>query len=353
MSAKVRILNPGIMTTVQDKGRFGYQSQGITAAGAMDLQALRIANKLVGNEAYQGAFEFSYFAPEFVVDDGPVRLALVGDMKAKITPASGEESYEVEGRQSFTMQVGDSFKPGPINSRVYGYLAVQGGIEVPEFLGSQSTYARSKLGGFEGRALAQDDVVSVASIANTESQDLAVPSLPEWNQSDPIRIVLGPQDDYFSDDQQALFLSQTYSVSRQVDRMGMRLEGEALKHITGADIASDGIAIGSVQVPANGLPIILLADHQTAGGYSKIATVITSDLPRLAHMKAGNSFSFRSISVDDAEEILMVEEKALMSLFDKIAPMKPDATQIAAKLYKSNLVSGVLDANNPVPEVEA
>ena len=352
MSAKLNIINPGMMATVQDKGRFGYQSQGITAAGAMDLEALRIANALVGNDPYQAALEFSYFAPEFIVEEMSVRLALVGDMTAKIQPANGDEAYEVKGRQSFLMEVGDRFKPGPLNNRVYGYLAVEGGIDVPEFLGSQSTYARSNLGGFEGRTLAPDDLLPVSSAQSIEKQDLAVPALPDWEASQPIRVVLGPQDDYFADEQNALFLNQTYTVSRQVDRMGMRLEGEALTHIAGADIASDGIAIGSIQVPANGLPIILLSDHQTAGGYSKIATVISSDLPRLAHMKAGNSLTFQSVSVEEAEEILRVEENKLAALLDKMSPMKPDASQIAAKLYRSNLVSGFLDAQNPNLEAD-
>jgi biotin-dependent carboxylase-like uncharacterized protein len=347
MSAKLEILNRGMMATVQDRGRFGYQSQGITAAGAMDLDALRIANTLVGNTPFQGALEFSYFAPEFKVLDAPVRFALVGDMSAKIFPGGGDEFYEVKGRQTFSMQPGDLFKPGPLNNRVYGYLAVEGGIEVPEFLGSQSTYARSKLGGFEGRALLEGDLLPVSPSNQTDTQDLAVRALPDWDRALPIRVIFGPQDDYFSNEEKDKFLSQAYSVSRQVDRMGMRLEGEALEHIVGADIASDGIAIGSIQVPANGLPIILLSDHQTAGGYSKIATVISADLPRLAHMKTGNSFSFQSVNVEEAEEALRNAEKALATLLETISPMTPDANQIAAKLYKTNLVSGVLNATNP------
>ena len=178
------------------------------------------------------------------------------------------------------------------------YLAVEGGIAVPRVLGSASTYVRAALGGLNGRALQRDDVIPLAIGCASERNELRAPALPSGSSDQPIRVVLGPQQKYFRKEALATLLDAEFRVSKDADRMGMRLDGPLLRHRRGWDIVSDAIATGSIQVPGSGQPIVLLADHQTTGGYPKIATVISADLPRLSAgaVPAIHCVSFRSSS---------------------------------------------------------
>lgn len=296
----LEVLQPGLLTTVQDLGRPGYQQFGIPVAGAMDGYALRIANRLLGNEENAAALEITMLGPElrFLAD---TTIAITG---GDLLP--GINGQEIPMWETVAVHMGDRLGFGEIRSGCRAYLAVAGGIDVPVLLGSRSTYLRGQLGGLEGRRLKAGDVLSAGCPRKVALLGIRVPGelIPRYGQEIAVRVVLGPQQDYFLPESIHTFLTEPYTVTEQADRMGCRLEGPRLSHIRGADIVSDGIPPGAVQVPGHGLPIVMLADRQTTGGYAKIATVISSDIPKLAQAKPGDVIRFSQISVEAAQAIL-------------------------------------------------
>ena len=227
-----------------------------------------------------------------------------------------------------------------------GYLAVEGGFDVAPVLGSQSTYTRAGLGGFDGRPLRTGDLLP---LHQAQAKERAESMLPELNLATPerIRVVLGPQDDHFSERGKRTFLQSVYTVSPASDRMGMRLAGAALEHSDGFNIVSDGIAPGSIQVPGNGLPIVLLADRQTTGGYPKIATVIAADLPALGRLAPGARVAFAAVSVAEAEAAHRQLAACLAQLPRQIVAVRPQPALDETALLGANLVSGVVSAHDP------
>jgi antagonist of KipI len=201
------------------------------------------------------------------------------------------------------LAAGDVVRIGAARAGVRGYVAVAGGIEVPPVLGSRSTYLRGRLGGLEGRALRRDDVLRPGAAGPVRRR--AVPSglVPDWRREPVLRVVLGPQADRFTDDGLATFLGGTYEVLPQSDRMGARLAGPRIAHARGHDIISDGIALGAVQVPGDGQPIVLLVDRQSTGGYTKIATVCSFDIPRIGQAKPGQRVRFSAVDVAEAQRL--------------------------------------------------
>ena len=289
MRPALRVVAPGLMTTLQDLGRPGYQHLGVPVSGALDHVSLRAANLLVGNAAGVGALEIAYQGPTLRVEADSVRIALAGgrapiDILPPIaTEAAAGASPHMRARASCA---GRCVKIGALAGSAVAYLAVEGGFDIAPVLGSQSTLTRAAIGGLEGRALKAGDVLPLKLGAADEREEVVLPPL-DLSPRTRVRIVLGPQEDYFTPAGLRTLLESTYAVSQASDRMGMRLEGPALEHSAkGYNIVSDGIAHGSIQVPGNGLPIILLADRQTTGGYPKIATVISADLPALGRTDA-------------------------------------------------------------------
>ncbi len=285
MKPALRVLAPGMMTTLQDLGRRGYQSLGIPVSGALDAVALAAANALVGNPSRTGALEIVYHGPTVAVEAESARFAFAGGATA-IEALRGERASgatRLPPLQSVRLRQGEVLRVGSLSGSAVGYLAVEGGFDVAPVLGSQSTYARAGLGGFAGRPLRAGDLLP---LRQAHAKDRAESMFPALDLAPPqrIRVVLGPQDDHFTARGRRTFLESIYTVSPASDRMGMRLEGAALEHSDGFNIASDGTAPGSVQVPGDGLPIVLLADRQTTGGYPKIATVIAADLPALGRL---------------------------------------------------------------------
>jgi biotin-dependent carboxylase-like uncharacterized protein len=333
-----RIVQPGLLTTVQDLGRIGHQALGVPVSGALDGIALRLANRLVGNSSGDAALEIIGIGPVFTVTDGTARVALVGGGARLIVgdrPAL-DPGASVTLKEGIEIRVG-----GPLTGPAY--LAAAGGFAVPEFLGSRSTYLRNTFGGFDGRALRPRDMLPLRLDAPPPGAELRLASPWDYAETSAIRVVLGPQDDYFSPDGLARFLGSTYIVTKDADRMGLRLDGPAIDHPRGFDIPSDGIVTGSIQVPGNGKPIILLADHQTVGGYPKIATVISADIARLAHALPGTALRFEAISVAEAEQARRELERRLalhpIEPWSGGFPGEPDE----ALLYAENLISGVTD----------
>lgn len=308
----IKIINAGMLSTIQDSGRFGVMKNGFTQSGAMDLRSLKVANLLVGNNPECAAIEMTMGGITAELDSDCVIALSGGDFGAKIndTPIRTNKAYPVKSGDILTM--------GFAKSGARAYLAVSGGIDVPAIMGSRSTNLKSEIGGLEGRKLKAGDVLKTGN-DNTPltDSDIKHRELEPWELGSKIavRAVLGPQDYMFTDDDIISFFTKGYKVTPSSDRMGIRLEGTPMKSKGSVDIISDGIVFGSVQIPKNGMPIILTADHQTTGGYAKIATVISTDLPLLAQAKAGDTIRFYMVSAKKAEAIARKEKKFFDKLF--------------------------------------
>lgn len=297
----LRIHRPGPLTTVQDRGRFGLQALGIPTAGAADGFGYRLGNRLLGNCETAAALEYWILGPEIEAVDAPVRVALVAG-GGTLTRAADGSRWTMPAWRTVTLMPGDRIALGPTVGGAVGYACVSGGVDVPVVMGSRSTYVRAKLGGFEGRPLKTGDVVAVGVAADPADGNRALVEAPVDGEG-PFRVILGPQDDYFAAEAVDRFFSQPFAISPQSDRMGKRLTGAPLAFAGGktADIASDAMVAGAIQVPGSGEPIVMLADRATVGGYAKIGAVIGADLPRFARLKPGAEVRFAHVSVGEAE----------------------------------------------------
>ena len=289
MSA-LQVVASSSIAMLQDLGRLGQQRYGVPVSGALDAVSLRIANAVVGNPDGTAALEMFYRGPTLEVAAPIAALEVV----------SGGTGRTVAAGLSVRLARGDRLTVGPCATSLVAYLAVEGGFALAGDLGSLSTFVRAGLGGIDGRALKKGDLLPLAAASAPERAERRA---PKWDLAPParVRVVFGPQDDHFTDRARQTLIESAYTVSRQSDRMGMRLEGPALEHAKGFNIVSDGTAPGSIQVPGNGLPIVLLADRPTTGGYPKIATVASADVPSLGRLRPGATIGFEGISVEDAE----------------------------------------------------
>jgi biotin-dependent carboxylase-like uncharacterized protein len=345
MTAALRVVAPGLMTTLQDLGRPGYQHLGVPVSGALDHVSLRAANLLVGNPPGMGALEVAYQGPTLAVEADSVRIAVAGGQAPiDILSPDGGGAHRLAVGESARLLRGQSLKIGAPTGSAILYLAVEGGFDIAAVMGSQSTLTRGAIGGFEGRALRVGDVLPLRQPAAAERDEIMLPPL-DLAPPPRIRVVLGPQDDHFTPAGLRTLLSSTYTISRASDRMGMRLEGPTLEHSAkGANIISDGIAPGSIQVPGNGLPIVLLADRQTTGGYPKVATVISADMPALGHMTPGSKVAFQSVDIEAAEAAARQLAADIEALPARIVPVRRGPVIDPAKLMGENLISGTVDA---------
>jgi len=343
MTARLEVVSPGALATIQDLGRSGWRRFGVPRAGALDPALLRIANALVGNPAGTAVIEFFVAGPTLKAVGGPVQLGLAGDFPVTLVNQQGERK-QIDAWRSVTLQPGDTLRIGSPRTARGGIVAVRG-LSVPAVLGSAATYTRARLGGLDGRALAAGDQLKVTSLEDrAAAMDRRLPRAPMADRS-PIRVVLGPQADHFDAEALAAFFAADYRVSADADRMGVRLQGQALVHnAKGAEIVSDATVPGSIQVPGNGQPIVLLADGQTAGGYPKIATVISADLPRLALAPVGASIRFAAVTVAEAETIAREHETGLRRLLATVELLAMDGDIDLNAIYTANLVSGMIDA---------
>lgn len=311
--AKIKIIKPGLFTTIQDKGRWGYERFGIPVAGTMDDFSTRVANILVGNDEYSAVLESTFLGPEIVFDCDEI-ISITG---ANMAPRINGESVPMW--TSLLVKEGDILSFSGLVSGLRAYIAFSRGLNVPEVMGSKSTFTRGKLGGHEGRKLVNEDEIKLG-IRELSNSGGYLPSefIPIYNKEETIRVIMGPQDDYFTEDAIETFLNSKYTITSEADRMGYRLEGSKIIHKDGADIISDGMVFGSIQVPGHGSPIIMMADRATTGGYTKIATVITPDLPKLAQMAPGSSVNFIRITLKEAHEIYREYENKIKRIKDII-----------------------------------
>ena len=330
----IETAGPGI--TLQDGGRHGYLRYGITAAGPMDPLMHATANRAAGNPLDAAAVEISTGGLAVSAEGGALGLALLAPgFRVTLDGAALPDTLALtlEPGQRLVVRAGDA--------GAWGYLAVSGLIDVAPVLGSVATHTRSGLGGLDGRALAAGDRLPIRDPRTGDGPPHRL--LAPWLARDPreIRVVLGPQDDYFAPDQIAAFLAGPWTVSPRGDRMACFLDGTPLTHAKGHDIVSDGVAMGAIQVPGNGLPIVLMADRQSTGGYPKIATVIGPDLGRLAQIRGGARLSFRSVPVAEAVAARRAERDVLTDPVQREPVVRTDFA--SDFLLGLNLVGGVTD----------
>ncbi|PID67358.1 MAG: urea carboxylase [Fusobacteriales bacterium] len=295
--SRIKIQKAGLCTTIQDIGRIGYQQFGIPVSGVMDEFAFLVGNFLVESPKNNAVLEMQFMGStiEFYVD---MSIAITGaDNSPKIN------NKEIKMWESINVKKGDILSFGNLKNALRTYVAFAGELDVPIINGSKSTLMKAKMGGLNGRKLNIGDEIKIinprlTSKKNTFPQNL----IPNYSHSNEIRVVLGPQDDYFKEEGISKFFESEYQITKDCDRMGMRLLGETIEHKEKADIISDAAVFGSIQVPGNGQPIILLADRQTTGGYTKIATVIKADLYKLGQMLPGDKIKFKKLSIEEAQE---------------------------------------------------
>jgi biotin-dependent carboxylase-like uncharacterized protein len=330
---KLLITAIGPASSVQDGGRYGAQRYGLTPSGAMDRLALAAANTLVGNAAFAAGIEIGPFGAGFTAREGAVRVALAG----------ASRNADIAGRAvvsdtSMTLADGETLTLGFARGGVFSYLAIEGGIKGEPVFGSLSVNARAGLGSPYPRPLQAGDELQTQAASGAAECRIDLPAAVDG----PIRLVMGPQDDEFGNATK-LFLDSEWKISATSDRMGYRLEGPVIKHLHGHNIVSDGTVNGSIQVPGNGAPIVLMPDRGTSGGYPKIATVISADLGRLAQIPAGRGFRFKAVGMAEAQAEARKFSDLLRTLPDRLRSIDNFDLNIEA-LHGANVAGSAVSA---------
>ena len=329
MTRQLQIITAGPHASVQDFGRCGFQSLGVPEGGVLDRGAMRLANRLVGNREDAAVIEVCLGGLTIMLT-APARVALTGTKNGVLTIQNDESvnaaqmpMLEVPANRSVTLGAGRIIRLGITADTNTAVIAISGGVVMPMLYGSAATSPTAMIGGMEGRLLRDGDILPLGDNNNGDMElnpELAVDVGDMFSNPEQLRVVMGPQDDRFPEKTLKTFLTSEFKVTLALNRMGMRLDGATLNHLENADILSDGIVTGTVQVPGDGNPIILMADHQTTGGYTKIATVISTDLPALSRLRPGCGVRFNAVTVAEAEALAHASEAAMLALFAKIKP---------------------------------
>jgi len=297
MSSYFKILRPGINSTFQDLGRFQLQHLGVAPSGCMDKFLFSISNKLVGNNSSEGALEFAYQGPLLELVGESALVAVSGRINLTLQKKNGD-LIKGKPNESFLIQDGDKIDILSTIDSAYGYLSVAGGFKLKEVNGSISTLVRARIGPKDGDKLKIGEKIFLNDISSSGVKNKIK---LHFEKNNTIRVIKGLQFNYFSNKSREDFFSKEYKVTRLTDRMGMRLEGEKLENIVSTNIKSEGIIKGSVQIPGDGQPIILLSDHPTIGGYPKIANIITADYDKLVQKTPGSKIKFKMVDLTIAE----------------------------------------------------
>ena len=307
----LEVIDPGITTTIQDLGRHGFQRYGVPVSGAMDQFSLRVANGLVGNNEGEAGLEITAAGASFRFLYDAVIAITGGDIHPNINNQSVSMWHPV------VVDAGSILDFIECRAGFRAYLAIHGGVDTPRVLGSRSTDVRSGLGGLDGRSLLANDILSTKTEKNrliVSGKTMPPEDIPTYGHHHHVRILLGPQDDSFSLDSINTLLSSTYRIDSASDRVGYRLEGPPIEHKNNADIISDATSFGAIQIPGDGMPIILFADRGTTGGYTKIGVVISVDLGDLAQAAPGDTINFEMVSLDFAYQALEIKNEILMRI---------------------------------------
>lgn len=329
----IRILKGGMLTTVQDLGRTGYQSQGFSVAGVMDVRAFKIANLLLDNPENEAVLEFTLIGPTLEFTSATIIAITGGDFQPTINGDPAPMYTAIYANK------GDILKFASARTGSRGYIAFSSYLDIPVVMGSRCTNMKSKIGGFKGRKLENGDYIGFRIKRRYLPFFLSRKLEPDDYDQDEanVRVIMGPQDAVFSRQGIETFLSNEYTVTSDFDRMGCRLEGAFIAPKDTSDIISDGIAFGSIQVPSHGKPIILLSDRQTTGGYAKIATVISVDIPKIVQRKTDHKIRFQAITVEEAQKLYLEEVSELDAMRKTIhQPCKEvlDCRLVAKRLTK-------------------
>lgn len=310
MPGVLEIMRAGMGSTIQDGGRLLYRRYGVTPAGPMDWVAFRTTNLALGNDSDAAAIEI-----------GPGWFEIRADCSIPIAFCGGAFNWTLDGKAlgqaaRITLQPGERLAATPGASGIFSYLAVAGGLATPRFLGSRATHTRAHLGGVDGRMLRNGDRLPLSATSFSPQAHAAI--IAPWlaGDSQPLRVVLGPQDDYFTADALATFFASEFRVSRRTDRMAYRLDGPKIAHVRDFNIVSDGIALGAIQIAGDGQPLVLMADHPPTGGYPKLGHVIRADIGRLAQMRAGAACRFAAIDVEAARQAFIAQEATIARICD-------------------------------------
>ena len=333
------VLRAGPQDLVQDAGRRGVQRQGVPPSGVFDADAHAVALVLAGAPPGAAVIEFVQASGTYTLTaPHPIRIAIAG--------APGP--VDIGGRRfdsnrSFTLAPGESLRAGPRTAGQRGYIAVAGGLALDPVLGSRATHLRGGFGGLEGRALAAGDTLPLGPTPHPTGPERLIPDTawPPRPGANPLllRVLPGPQDDHFTQAERDRFHAATYTITAEADRMGYRLDGPRIAHAEGFNIVSDAIATGSVQIPGNGLPIVLLVDRQTTGGFPKIATVISADIPLLAQLGPGDRLRFTPVTRDEAEAAARARARWRAALPAALAPCVLDPAEMTPDyLLSRNLI---------------
>jgi len=301
----IRILDAGPQTTVQDLGRTGRMRYGIPPSGPVDRFAFVLANRLLGNPDTAAALECTLMGPRFEMTAAGAIAVTGADMPVTVN------GQDAPGWATIAVKSGDVVKLGAARTGVRSYVGFAGGLDVPLVLGSRATYLRGRIGGLQGRALRKGDELAILPSGSVNPRRVARRDIPDYTGEPTVRAVLGPQADRFTDEGLRALFGGRYEVLPQSDRMGSRLRGPRIEHARGHDIISDGIALGSIQVPGDGQPIVLLVDRQSTGGYTKAATICSSDIWRVGQARPGQWLRFQSIEVEEAHRLLRESDTAL------------------------------------------
>jgi len=308
------VLRPGINTTFQDKGRFHMQHFGITPGGCMDLDLFSVANALVGNSLEEGVLEFAYQGPLLKLMKGKTKIAITGNVLFRIIK-SNQEIITGECNRTYKLIEGDQVDILATKKSAYGYMALEGGFDIKPFCKSVSILSRAQIGPNKGKIIKINDKIDI-KIESKNKKNFSIKVQKENKKK--IRVLKGPQFDYFSKESQKVFLSKEYTISNLTDRMGMRLEGTTMKNIVNTNIRSEGITKGAIQIPADGLPIVLLTDYPTIGGYPKIANVASVDYNLLIQKTPGEKIFFELIKLHEAEQLYKEHLNSISAIIKNI-----------------------------------
>lgn len=308
----------GLLTTVQDFGRMGYQRYGMPVCGTMDHLAMALANILVGNPQDEAVIEATVMGPAIVFDAPEIFAISGGDFGPTLNGAP------IENNRAYRAEAGDVLALPMAKSGARAYIAFAGGLDIEDVMGSRSTFLKGGIGGLNGRPIQDGDRIGlrapVDDLPDLEARFAPDDLLPTYGNTVEVRFTYGPQEDLFSAAGKRTFTRSEYTLSDKSDRMGFRMDGPAVERAEGSDgnIISDGICFGAIQI-TNGQPIVMMADRQTTGGYPKLGCVISADLPLLAQLKAGDKVRFRSVSVAAAQAVYRRQQKALDKLEKRLA----------------------------------
>jgi 5-oxoprolinase (ATP-hydrolysing) subunit C len=339
MSAHLHILRAGAGATIQDGGRFSYRRYGVTPAGPMDWAAFRTANLALGNPPDLAALEIGLGGIELVCEEAIVPVAFCGSAFAWT-----HNGKSLPRAMRLMLRPGETLAAKAGVAGAFAYLAVAGGIATPPVLGSRATHTRAHLGGIDGRMLEARDRLPLATtaLASQPEAEIAAPWL--LRDAQPIRVVLGPQQDYFSEAALATFFDAEFHLTHEADRMAYRLKGPKIAHARGFNIVSDGIALGAIQIAGDGQPLVLMADHQPTGGYPKLGHVARPDIGRLAQLRPGESCRFVAVDVEAARLALLKCEDEIAQTQKFLRPLHRQPTN--EDLLRIDLSSGFIDVGS-------